>query len=976
MKKILVLLYLLLCQSAYAIGSAVDDFDAAFKAVAKPDYKEALRLFSAGFEKVEQGEALSKKKLLEARLGLANTYLLTGEIKKSKSIVEPILPELEKEGPREAYTLALQNLFHTAFISQNDKKALALSAKLIPLQKEFPDSYAPVERASTLSMQALIQDRNGDTVSAITSQKSAIRLYKGSSADYAEIFISAYSALVGYYEKLNQHADALTALQNKLTLLKKFGDKYGGEINNTLILINVTKERLTQNGPDVDNPYNNNWSEYFAKQKNYDIAIIQRNLIDIISKHGYDSPFAALGYVNYGDALALQQEKTYALQAYDIAREKYLRLYGDYSPNLAELYLKSGDARMFSGSVAVELTAQERKASKADYQKSVDIYSQLYGDAHPLTLAAIQKLYISMAWENKYFESFDVANRLFTAYNEYERNSFTYLNKKQKLAIRQQYNNIGQDFIAASWLTQAYGDDYPQSAPLVDFSSPDWQEQSKKNNQLYDKQLAAYKKRRQDPLRKAFEAWVNFKGSVNAVDNTLTLTRQSTSDESLKQRIDTYFDARKTLSSMTGAGSDWQRQQKQTTRLRQLSKNTLALLEKDIPALRLDKNIPLDELRKRIPENAIYLDFVKLYTYQYAVFSYDRNGEVRLHRLGDDAITIEQRVKKIRDLINDTIDGKIKPKRSERLLNKELAELYDKTIRQIPGIIAGYDELIISAEGLLALMPFGLLYDKDKKQYLVEKYSIRTVPSARALLRENLTENDKGADTVIFADPDFNHGSDAALCDSQTGSRSLTQSVLRNFDKPCIGRLPATAKEASSINTILNGATKTYLQSDASESLLKQQRNPSVLHIATHGFFLPDPAITNPLEKSGLILSGANTGIANKTGEGVVTGLKLAAMDLQGTKLVVLSACETGVGDIEQGEGVAGLNTAFMRAGAKGVVMSLWRVPDIQTAELMKRLYKGMSSGLSAPDALRKAQRSLIKDREHPLAWAAFTYSG
>jgi CHAT domain-containing protein len=99
-------------------------------------------------------------------------------------------------------------------------------------------------------------------------------------------------------------------------------------------------------------------------------------------------------------------------------------------------------------------------------------------------------------------------------------------------------------------------------------------------------------------------------------------------------------------------------------------------------------------------------------------------------------------------------------------------------------------------------------------------------------------------------------------------------------------------------------------------------------------------------------------------------------MNLLGTKLVVLSACETGIGDVTYGEGVAGLNQAFMRAGAKGVVMSLWRVPDVATSELMASLYEAMAKGLSPGDALRAAQLQFIHQKSHPLAWAAFIYNG
>jgi len=191
-------------------------------------------------------------------------------------------------------------------------------------------------------------------------------------------------------------------------------------------------------------------------------------------------------------------------------------------------------------------------------------------------------------------------------------------------------------------------------------------------------------------------------------------------------------------------------------------------------------------------------------------------------------------------------------------------------------------------------------------------------------------------------------------------------------------RLPGTAQEADALAKSLAGAT-VYREKQATEATLKNLHAPSIVHLATHGFFLSDAdaSVENPLLRSGLVFAGANAR-SSGTDDGVVTALEAAGLDLRGTRLVVMSACETGVGKITNGDGVYGLRRAFVIAGAESLVMSLWEVDDAATRDLMDGYYKKLKAGLGRSAALQAIQQEMHANPKyaHPYYWASFVAAG
>ena len=275
--------------------------------------------------------------------------------------------------------------------------------------------------------------------------------------------------------------------------------------------------------------------------------------------------------------------------------------------------------------------------------------------------------------------------------------------------------------------------------------------------------------------------------------------------------------------------------------------------------------------------------------------------------------------------------------------------------------------LVISPDGPLAFLPFELLSDGQK--LLLERFVVRYSPSGRDLIRPGALPASTNP-AAVFGNPSF--GSQAPAGSRAVASKSLADLLRRTNFSP----LPGTEQEARQVAALLGGQTQVFVGDAANELNLFKLNSPRVLHLATHGFFISDPSISNPLLRVGIALAGARVSVVSGESYGVLTALQLSSLKLSGTQLVVLSACETGLGDAVAGEGVAGLNQAFLTAGARQVMLSLWKVPDQETAQLMEGFYRRWTGGTTEAQALREAKLELMKQGLPPLFWAAFLLNG
>ena len=320
---------------------------------------------------------------------------------------------------------------------------------------------------------------------------------------------------------------------------------------------------------------------------------------------------------------------------------------------------------------------------------------------------------------------------------------------------------------------------------------------------------------------------------------------------------------------------------------------------------------------------------------------------------------------------------------------------YDAFWKPLEPALAGVQRIYVAADGVLNQIPIGLLSDSTGK-LLLEKVQLRCVNSTRDLLRPPDAVTAKSA--VLLGNPGFDSVVAApAPAPASTQSASSRSVDLSGAPLP---PLPGTQAEVTAIDKLLRQSgwqTTLYTGDRALKASIQNVRAPRLVHIATHGFFLEDhPAPDNsgrnvrlrgasddPMLHSGLFFAGANrtrSGAAPAAGadNGILTAYEASQLNLQGAELVVLSACETGLGEQGNSEGVFGLRRALQEAGADAVMMSMWSVPDQETQELMALFYAKWLTGLDKPEALRQAQlaeRDVVRKRygrDLPYYWGAF----
>lgn len=373
--------------------------------------------------------------------------------------------------------------------------------------------------------------------------------------------------------------------------------------------------------------------------------------------------------------------------------------------------------------------------------------------------------------------------------------------------------------------------------------------------------------------------------------------------------------------------------------------------------------------------------------------------QVQLVSLGELA-PLRKRVTEYRHILE-------RQKASAKKRKKLSKELYQLLWRPLLAVLKNKSQVYIAPDDVLNLLPFSSLQDENNR-YLVQETRLTMLSSGRDLVLPALTG--ETSNPKIFSAPLYDPEQEKQYS-QVTAQKRTARTTSRTLSGLYFTPLPGALVEGKTVASLMKNkqqAAELFTLAKATEQQVANVKAPRILHLATHGFYLeeiagadstgmnkrgldisasPSPVKTktsnaNPLLRSGLAFVNANVSVKenkqDKKNDGILTADEVLDMQLAGTDLVVLSACETGVGEIKTGEGVYGLRRSFQEAGAKSVLSTLWSISDEGTRAFMEKFYHYFLSGMSAQAALRKTQQDFINSKKwhHPFYWAPFVMVG
>ena len=533
-----------------------------------------------------------------------------------------------------------------------------------------------------------------------------------------------------------------------------------------------------------------------------------------------DNPNTAVGYNNIGSIYHVMGDYPKALEFYTKALSIFEKVLGKDHPNTAISYNNIGYVYNNMGDYpkAIEFLT-----------KALNIREKSLGKDHPDTANSYNNIGFAYNKIGDYNKSYNYSKEAYYIFKLNRDKNFEILSNEQKKRFLE-----ANRWYLPHLLTNGYS--YQQTAK--------------------DKEAVS---------QEIYEIFINDKGILLDDENTIAMLKNISKDKDLTSKIDSLDYLKRAYAKLAGTMPKPEETKNYQDKLKALGEDIEKAeieIAKISPKFKQElgiKDLKLSDLTSLLKPNELFVD-IGYYGKNYYIFSVDKSGEVKFVKLNDkDSDRVNKTIKEFRADIDKIINA------TDANSSKALKELYNIVITNgIGDRIDKFNSLIISTDGALRLLPFEALMDGDK--YLIENKRMRYTPSAKEFIRTHkFNIKDEGKDITMFSDPNYESKSGKSMemvADTPNVNKAVQTRSIKNMGT--FKRLRGFKKEEEVLQSSFSGV-KLFSRENANEENILAVKSPKILHITTHGYFISDENITNPMLKSGVALSGANIGIKQQT---------------------------------------------------------------------------------------------------------------
>ena len=858
----------------------------------------------------------------------------------------------------------------------------------------------------------------GDQLKSLTYNLLALKIrekIKDKKSDYALTLnnIAANYTELGYFQesiKFNllalktnenlfgrEHYSYATSLNNLAVNYSNLGE-YAKALNANIIVLNIREKFFGKEHPYYASSLNNiadNYSDlgdYTNALKYNEEALKIRE--KLLGKEHCDYALSlhnlASNYSNLGD---YYQSLEYNLKALNIREKIYGKNHPSYGLSLINIATNYYNIGNYIKSLTYNFLA-------------IKIYEEIYGKNHQLYASCLANIASNYYKLRNYKESLKYNLQALKIREEtYGNNHFIYSFSLNNIALN--YLKLGSYSKCSNYLFKSLkciessfdNNKFGLHAPILESFKYNIVNVFQINLNLFIKDTIK--------TRFIYNSWLNLNGILSSnyknLEHEIFLSKDTlliSQLEKLKFKKRQYLKIQE-LSNKYNPGEEAQKLQEEINSIER------GLSSKSKSFSNFNRYFYSNDISKNLNSNEYLVDFLRVPRYnfntnqwtdstQYLVFITDSKDTLVDYVFIEDGTKIDQ------DLFDQY---KLEATDPENKTDLKSEKFYNYFWKPIADKIGDAKTIYVSLGGVYNNINLNTIYNPETGKYLIEEKDIRIVNSARdfVLSKESEKKNYTTNTASLFGFPNFdgNMTVSADTSDLFASTRDLNSFWLDSLTRGGMKAkpLPATKTEVENISTTLKSKgwqVNSFLADNASETNIKKQQSPRILHVATHGYFFQDIpmekdntrflgmnrqlVVQDPMLRSGLLLTGANKTLKGETttGEnGLLSASEAALLDLRETELVVLSACETGKGEVKNSEGVYGLRKAFSDAGAQNIIMSLWKVDDKVTQEFMSRFYEiWLNEKISIREAFNKTQLEIKAKHPQPYYWGAFILVG